>query len=64
MADETTQAPKPAAAAAKAPAETTEQKVRRWMHESLANGPLARNTELWNVVDGALPALVDIIDAN
>lgn len=35
--------------------------VRRWVDENLVNSVLARDTEMWNFVQGTLPALVRIL---
>ena len=43
--------------------ETTEQRVRRWIAENLVHGRIARDPELWNEIQAAVPALVAIIDA-
>ena len=44
------------------PVETTETAVRRWISENLVHGRIARDVELWNELQTALPALVAIID--
>ncbi len=41
----------------------TDARVRAWVAGHLSNGHLARNTECWNELQAALPALVDIINA-
>ena len=43
--------------------ETTEHQVRRWVSENLTHGRIARDVDLWNEIQAALPALVNIIDA-
>lgn len=43
--------------------ETTDQRVRRWVSENLTHGRIARDVDLWNELQAALPALVNIIEA-
>ena len=37
--------------------------VNDWFRERLASGALARNTEAYNQVSGALPGLIALLDA-
>lgn len=43
--------------------ESTDQRVRRWVAQNLSHGRIARDTEVWNELQTALPALVAIIEA-
>lgn len=50
-------------AAATPARESTDQRVRRWVAENLSHGRIARDVDLWNELQTALPALVAIIEA-
>jgi hypothetical protein len=59
-------AQEPPAAAADAPAPVPEvdpaaaaidHKVSAWLYGHIAGGPIARNTDCWNALQAALPAL-------
>jgi len=43
--------------------EPTEQRVRRWIAENLSQGRIARDVDLWNELQAAVPALITAIDA-
>lgn len=45
------------------PPSALHERLHNWMYGHLAGGPLSRNTECWNAVHAALPALEDIINA-
>lgn len=44
------------------PSTTTEQLVRRWVSENLSHGRIARDVELWNELQTALPTLVSLLE--
>jgi hypothetical protein len=51
----------PEAPVAPTPLTPLGERLHGWLYDNLAGGPLGRNTECWNAVHAAMPALEKII---